>query len=102
MITLITHIYNEGGFFLPFWIRHHRNLCDRAVIINYGSTDSSEQIFEEDAPSTWEWVESSDDLFYAEGCDTQVMEQERRFEGWKMALNITEFLFTHNLNKYLD
>lgn len=30
------------------------------------------------------------------------MQNERRFDGWKMALNITEFLFHTNLHEYLE
>jgi hypothetical protein len=98
--TVVTHIWNES-FLLPFWLKHHREIFDRGVVIDYHSTDSSREIFEDLAPKNWEWIPSRDTLFYAEGCDAQVMEQERRFPDWKMALNITEFLFEADLHGYL-
>jgi len=100
VLTVITHIRNEA-FLLPFWLKHHTNIFDNGVIIDYGSTDSSLDICRDLAPN-WEVVRSRDDLFYAEGCDQQVMEQERRFGDWKMALNTTEFLFEADLHKYLE
>lgn len=100
-LTAITHIYNEE-FLLPFWLRHHRQIFDHGVVIDYNSTDRSREIFDELAPKGWEWIPSRDALFFAEGCDQQVMEQERRFLGWKMALNITEFLFHPNPKAYLE
>jgi hypothetical protein len=99
-LTVITHIWNEE-FLLPFWLKHHREIFDHGVIIDYNSTDRSVEICRELCPH-WEVVTSTDDLFYAEGCDQQVMEQERRFPDWKMALNITEFLFESDLHGYLD
>lgn len=99
-LTVITHIWNEE-FLLPFWLKHHTKLFDHGVIIDYGSTDASLDICRDLAPD-WEVVRSRDDLFYAEGCDQQVMEQEQRFGDWKMALNITEFLFHPDPKDYLE
>jgi len=99
-LTIISHIFNES-FLLPFWLNHHTQIFDHGVIIDYGSTDGSLDICRDLAPH-WEVVRSRDDLFYAEGCDQQVMEQERRFPDWKMALNVTEFLFHPDPHRYLE
>jgi hypothetical protein len=96
--TLISHFWNEQ-FLLPYWIRHHLPMFDRAVLIDYGSTDGSREIIEKLAPD-WEVICSRNAWFDAAACDREVMEQERRFDGWKITLNTTEFLLSYDLRLY--
>jgi len=91
MISLISHFFNEA-YLLPSWIRHHREMFDRAILFDYSSTDDSRRIISKLAPSTWEVHQSRNKEFGAVSCDLEVMEAERSVTGWKIALNTTEFL----------
>jgi hypothetical protein len=91
-VSIVAQLYNEE-YLLPFWIEWHRNLnVKKVILIDYGSTDRSVEIIKEMAPDAWEVVPSVNSDFDAEKVDKEVMETERRLSGWKMALNITEFL----------
>lgn len=92
MRTVICHFYNEA-YLLPWWIKHHREIFDYGVFIDHGSTDESADICRELAPH-WRLVRSRLNEFDAYLTDFEVMEYERELPGWKIALNITEFLLT--------
>jgi hypothetical protein len=96
MRTLISHFYNEE-YLLPFWIKHHRDVFDNAILINYKSTDKSVHLIKKLAPSTWKIVDSTNENFDAHLCDLEVMQYEKMFDGWKMVLNVTEFFVCPNL-----
>jgi hypothetical protein len=100
-LTLISHFYNEE-FLLPFWLRHHRNLFDHGIMINYQSTDASCDIIKELVPE-WELINTrnTEGWVHPAKVDEEVMDLENGVEGWKMALNTTEFLFHWNLKQYL-
>lgn len=98
-LTLISHIKNEAEI-LPFWIRHHREMFDTAIIIDYASTDDSLTIIKELAPH-WKVVQSQNQDFDAIDCDFEVMQIESDLKGWKIALNATEFLAAENLREML-
>lgn len=102
MLTVISHILNEE-ILLPHWCRHHRKLFDHGVIIDFGSTDQSLEIIQKFCPN-WEIVpiKNVDPHHMAYCADQQVMEIERRFLGWKIALNVTEFLVRADLRSYLN
>lgn len=89
--NLISHVFNES-YLLPSWIKHHREMFDRAVIIDYASTDGTGDVVKKYAPATWKVVSSRNSEFNAEECDREVMEIEESLLGWKIALNATEFL----------
>lgn len=36
-LTLIATVFN-GGYLLPYWLKHHRDIVDHGIIIDYGST----------------------------------------------------------------
>jgi hypothetical protein len=103
MITLISHFYNEE-FLLPYWLRHHRNLFDHGIMINYQSTDASCDIIKELVPE-WELINTrnTEGWVYPDNIDREVMEIEEKLplNTWKMALNTTEFIFHNNLRNYL-
>jgi hypothetical protein len=90
MRVVITHFFNEE-LLLPFWLRHHLELFDFGVLINHGSNDDSVDICNDLAPH-WRIVNSSLEKFDAILTDFEVMDFERQFVGWKIALNVTEFL----------
>jgi len=96
MRTVITHFYNEE-YLLPFWIKHHREIFDHGILINYKSTDRSVDLIKKYAPSSWEVVDSVNDNFEAQFCDIEVMQYEKRVKGWKIALNVTEFFVCPNI-----
>jgi hypothetical protein len=88
--TVIMHIYNEE-YLLPFWLEHHKPMFDHGIIIDYGSTDSSLSIISSLCP-TWDIRRSRNSVFDAKLIDSEVMDIESTVVGFKIALNVTEFL----------
>ena len=97
--TVIAHFYNEE-LLLPFWLKHHTRLFSHGVMIDYASTDRSLDIIRNMAP-TWEIRSSRNVMFDSAQIDSEVAEIETEVHGWKMALNITEFLLCSDLHAYL-
>lgn len=96
MRVVISHFFNEE-YLLPWWLRHHREMFDHGVLIDYRSTDRSAEICRELVPE-WDLVTSENEQFSAIMCDFEVMKHEQRFPGaWKIALNTTEFLMCPHL-----
>lgn len=89
MSTLISHFYNEE-YLLPWWLKHHRNMFDHGIMIDYASTDRSVAIIKELVP-TWDIIAPSNP-FTLDGINLEVEDIEATIDGWKMALNTTEFL----------
>lgn len=98
-LTAITHLWNEA-FLLPYWLRHHCAMFDHGVIIDYGSTDGTPELARRLAPN-WEVRRSRNELFDAGLADQEVMDVEREFTGWKIALNVTEFLCHDDLRGFV-
>lgn len=90
MKTIITHFYNEE-YLLPWWLEHHKKYFDHGILIDYDSTDRSVEICKDICP-TWQVVKSINKEFGAWQIDAEVMGYERQFAGWRIALNVTEFL----------
>ena len=88
--TILTHFYNEE-YLLPWWLKHHKDNFDWGVCINYGSTDCSVEIIKDICPN-WVVVDSINDSFDARLCDQEVIKYEMQIPGWKVTLNVTEFL----------
>jgi len=88
--TVIIHIYNEE-YLLPYWLNHHKDIFDHGIIINYHSTDRSLDICHEICP-TWQIIQSKNAEFDAYSVDREVEEIEKTVEGFKIVLNVTEFL----------
>ena len=99
--VVISHFFNEA-YLLPWWLKHHREIFDHGVLIDWNSTDGSADICRELAPD-WEVVRSENSHFAAILCDFEVMKHESRFPGaWKIALNTTEFLIAPSLSHMED
>jgi hypothetical protein len=95
--VVISHFFNEA-YLLPWWLRHHREIFDHGVLIDYGSTDGSADICRDLAPG-WDVVPSENASFAAIMCDFEVMKHESRFpQAWKLALNTTEFFVAPGLD----
>ncbi len=92
MRTVICHFFNEA-YLLPWWLKHHLALFDHGIMIDHGSTDASSSIIREMAPH-WRVVHSRLTQFDAYLTDFEVMEYERQLPGWKMVLNVTEFVMS--------
>lgn len=90
MATVITHFHNEAKM-LPFWLQHHLELFDHGILIDHYSTDNSIEICRSLAPH-WTIVKSDMKDFNAIDNDFEVMSHEATVSGWKMALNVSEFL----------
>ena len=88
--TLISHFYNEE-YLLPMWLNHHKQFFDDGIMIDYNSTDRSCEIIKEICPN-WKIVTTRNEWFSAEDIDNEVMDYENGVEGWRIALNTTEFL----------
>jgi hypothetical protein len=93
-ITVLSHIYNEE-YLLPFWLEHHKNIFDHGIIIDYNSTDNSLEIIRKICP-TWDIITTKNKYFGAEEVDNECMELENNIDGYKIILNVTEFLITNN------
>jgi Glycosyl transferase family 2 len=96
MKTVICHFYNEE-FLLPWWLRHHGKMFDHGIMIDYASTDRSCELISRLCP-TWEIVPSNNEYFDGVAIDQEVMSYERTLSGWRITLNVTEFLFG-NMNR---
>lgn len=90
MRTVICHFYNEA-YLLSWWLKHHTRLFDYGIMIDHGSTDESADMVRSLAPH-WRLVRSRLPHFDAYLTDFEVMQYEQETPGWKMALNVTEFL----------
>jgi hypothetical protein len=90
MRTVITQLFNEE-YMLPWWIEHHKPLFDHGIFIDYGSTDATADICRSLAPD-WRLVRSRNLKLAALAVDFEVMQYEAGLPGWKIALNVTEFL----------
>ena len=90
MRTVICHFFNEA-YLLPWWLKHHLTLFDHGVMIDHGSNDASPDIVRAMAPH-WRLVRSRLTHFDAYLTDFEVMGYEQELSGWKMALNVTEFV----------
>jgi len=88
--TIISHFYNEE-YLLPWWLEHHKKHFDFGLLINYASTDRSVEIIKDICPD-WAIVDSINQMFDAKLCDEEVMTYEQGLKGWKVAINVTEFL----------
>lgn len=91
MKTIISHFYNEE-YLLPWWLKHHKQLFDHGIMVNYGSTDNSVNIIKEICPG-WEIIDSTNESFDAFLVDQEIERIERNVSGWRITLNTTEFLF---------
>jgi hypothetical protein len=89
--TLISHFRNEE-YLLPWWVSHHKEHFDQAILIDYHSTDRSRQIIEDLAPPGWKIISSTNPYFSASLVDEEIMQIEASLDGAKIALNTTEFL----------
>lgn len=97
--TVICHFYNEEHL-LPWWLRHHKKIFDHGIMIDYHSTDRSMEIIREICPD-WEIRYTRNKYFNSTPIDTEVMDIEKWLSGWRIALNVTEFLYgnTDHLNE---
>jgi len=91
MRTVICHFYNEE-YLLPWWLKHHKHIFDHGIMINYHSTDRSVEVIKRICPG-WEIRTTSNKYFDSAEVDTEVMNIERNITGWRIALNVTEFLY---------
>jgi hypothetical protein len=92
MKTVICHFYNEE-FLLPWWLKHHGKIFDHGIMLDYASNDRSCDIIREMCP-TWEIRPSRNQNFAnSSKIDSEVMDIEKVLGGWRMCLNVTEFLY---------
>jgi hypothetical protein len=98
-LTVICHFRNEEVY-LPFWLRHHVRLFDHGILIDYGSTDRSLEVIRALAPS-WEIRPSRNQQFHSVAIDAEVMDIEQQTTGWKMCLNVTEFVMHDDLHHFV-
>lgn len=93
-LTLLSHFLNEE-ILLPHWVRHHREMFDHAILVDYGSTDSSLEIIKDMWP-TAEVVKTSNNPLNIYHTDKEMMGLETTVDGWKVILNIPEFIVPWN------
>ena len=95
-ITILGHFYNEE-YLLPFWLNHHKKYFNHGILVDYNSTDNSVNIIKEICP-TWEIIKTRNEFFDSRDIDKEIMDIERDILGYRICLNITEFL----LGKFSD
>ena len=88
--TVLCHFYNEE-WMLPWWLKHHRQYFDHGIMIDYQSTDYSREIIQQLCP-TWDIIPSRNRIFISGPVDDEVMDIERSLTGWRVCLNVPEFL----------
>jgi hypothetical protein len=88
--NLLTHIFNEE-YLLPHWLKHHKNMFDNIIIVDYNSTDNSIKICREICPDCI-IIKTRNDCFGACEVDIEMMNIESAIYGIKIVLNTTEFL----------
>lgn len=91
MRTVVCHFFNEE-YLLPWWLDHHRRIFDHGIMIDYNSTDASRDIIKRMCPE-WEIFTTRNAYFDSANIDREVEDYERTCSGWRMALNVTEFLY---------
>jgi hypothetical protein len=97
-INVVINTYNEE-FILPYWLEHHVSLFDHGIVLDYKSSDSTLDIIKHYAPH-WTVVTAKNyQWFDAEINDKEIMDCEEKLSGWKVCLNTTEFIFTHNFRE---
>lgn len=89
-ITVLVHIYNEEYSLIP-WLLYHRRIFEHGIIVDYKSTDKSLLIIKAICP-TWDIVDTRNEYFDAHDCDMEIMALETHITGYKITLNITEWL----------
>lgn len=99
-VTLLSHFYNEE-YLLPWWLKHHSKIFTDAILIDYNSTDRSVEIIKEYCPN-WKVVKSENEYFDATLVDQEVMRYEDTIEGYKICLNVTEFIHGDILSELRD
>jgi hypothetical protein len=98
-VIVIAHFYNEQ-YLLPFWLKHHKKIFDHGILIDSNSTDKSVEIIQKIVPD-WEIVKSPTELFDSEVMENFIMQIESKLDSEvKIVLNISEFLFIENNNKF--
>jgi hypothetical protein len=99
--TVICHFWNNA-WILSHWLRHHRRLFSHGILIDHGSTDGSCDVIRELTPA-WEIrpTRRCRDAFRSVDADIEVMDVEQALRGWKMVLNVTEFLVLADLEGYI-
>lgn len=88
--TIICHFFNEE-YLLPYWLNHHKQIFDHGIMIDYHSTDQSVEIIKQICP-TWDIITSRNPNFQADKVDYEVLDIEKDIEGYRIALNVTEFM----------
>lgn len=91
MVTLISSFYNES-YLLPWWCEWHKDMFDHAVLFDYFSTDNSVKIIKRICPN-WEVRKTVNKDWEFKDNDNEYMRAEREFDGYKIVLTTTEFLF---------
>lgn len=81
-VTLISHFWNEE-FLLPFWLRHHRDIFDRGVLVDHQSDDRSLEIVRDMVPS-WRVIKSKNQTFDATDLWKEMQAVEAEISGWNM------------------
>ncbi|CAF2240115.1 unnamed protein product [Rotaria magnacalcarata] len=100
-VLLISHLYNETTL-LPSWIRHHAPMFDRAILINYDTTNRSLKIVQNEAPNTWKVISSQHGNSDSQGISEAIRSYGKIYaKAWKIVLTIDELLVHTNPREML-
>jgi hypothetical protein len=99
LTTVFTNVLNEE-LLINHWLDHHIHMFDNGVVIDYGCRDNTISIIQKRCP-TWKIIKNK----YRWGRayeDIEELENKEEYKGWKIALNVTEFLMTDDLKKFIE
>lgn len=98
--TLFAHVLNEE-ILLPSWLHHHKKLFTDGIILDCQSSDNTVNIIQTICPH-WKIISITNSADVA-NLDLIMMQQlESEITGWKMVLNVSEYLIVNNLEQYLE
>lgn len=98
---MVCHFFNEE-LLMEGFCRHHKDMFDDVICINHQSTDRSVDIIREVCPN-WVIVNTALNEFDAGANDREVEYWETQLStDFKLALNITEWVFNKDLRPLLQ
>jgi hypothetical protein len=102
-IHLYTLCWNEEKI-LPFFLDHYRDLADRIIVYDNGSTDGSLDMLRGEPKVTLHHFDTPNDSFVFEELrlSETIWKQSRNKAGWVVMVDMDEFLVLPDFRQYLS
>ncbi|CAF1212132.1 unnamed protein product [Adineta ricciae] len=100
-ILLFSYLSNDAAL-LSSWIRHHASMFDMAVFFHHNVTETSLQIFRDEAPAAWKIIAPGNGESLLAVVDREMKRCQKFYSNtWKTSLTTEEFLVHPNLRGML-